>query len=207
MIHDELLVQFCTTEDDIEAQEILLLLVNQYMQLYYNERAAFAERSGIPLELVMDEGVQGEYALYIADLFTGMRERAEQKRLALEADREMQEKERRLALYAFIAVAYQTIDETESSNARQLSQLQVAETAQQQNGAVRITKTWRAHPDCCEVCSQLDGTTIPIDEHFLVNGQVVELGDGTEFIYNYIDRGVAICHPNDRCWIEFNIEY
>lgn len=110
-------------------------------------------------------------------------------------------------MHEYVSENYQTIDRSETSNARQLGQLHVVSEVQASSSAVKVYKRWRAHPDCCDICRALDGAIVPIDEPFLINGQVVELSNGKEFIYNYIDRGVAIAHPNDRCWIEFIIEF
>lgn len=204
MLHDELIYQFCTTGNEVEAYEILLLIVAHYMEIYDKEKERFLQYSNISHELVTDENVRQDYAMYLSDLLLNMRERTkakEQELLGLSPAAFL------VAMKKFVMDSYNRLESCETGNAKQISQLQVAAAVQENDSAARITKTWVAYPECCDVCSALNGITIPVDEPFLVNGQVVELGNGKEFIYNYIDRRVAIAHPNDRCTIEFHIEY
>lgn len=203
-IHEELVYQFTTTEDEVEARELLLLLVSYFLLVYNDEKEQFAKDNQVNISLVSDEEMQSDYALYITDILTGMRERVIKKESKLSG---LDQMAFLVALHEYVSGEFETIETSETGNARQLAQLQVVSIVQAGDIAAKVYKRWRAHPDCCEVCKALNGTILPIDEPFLVNGQVVELSDGKEFIYKYIDRSVAIAHPNDRCWIEFIIEY
>lgn len=194
-MHEDKVVRFAWAEDEREANELLIVLVEYMLDFYDAELHRFALENDVPIE---DEVFQSrdDYAMYISDLFIGLRERAQ---LRLSEDRKK--------LRNFIITAFVVLVDSESSNILQLAQLDVALIAKKRNNAVKIYKTWHAHPDCCDLCGQLDGTTKLIDEPFLVNGQIVEMANGEEVIYDYIDRLVAIAHPNDRCWIEFSIRY
>ena len=204
MITDELVREYVTTENEVEAREILILLVFYFMSVYDEERETFANDNDVPAEWINDENIRDEYEMYVFDLLVSMRERVKEEKEKL---RDLEQTAFLIAIYHFIDVQFTRIHETEISNAKQIAQLQVATAVQDNNSAAKIYKRWVARTDSCEMCKALDGVIKPIDEPFLINGQVVELSSGKEIIYGYIDRGVAIAHPNDRCSIEFIIEY
>lgn len=201
---EELIYQYATTEDEQEAYELLLLLILFFMTMYEDERKAFAERNSVDLTGMDDSEVTNEYTLYITDLLIGMRERT------LKAKQELSVLSRAAFLVAMQQVVknnWNTLHDSEVGNAKQTAQLEVATLAQMLNRNIQIFKRWVAHPDCCKICAALDGVQIPIDEPFLVPGQSIDLADGSEFVYEYIERGIATAHPNDRCHVEFIIEF
>lgn len=203
-MNDELIYQFATTDDEVEAYEIMLLLTQYYLSVYDSEKDEFAASHNVNTQAIMDESLRAEYALYISNIFSGMRDRVKEEEGRLSG---LGEGAALLALKKFVFENYGRIEETELSNAKQMARLQVAQEIQSKNTAAKIYKRWVARPGCCEVCRALNGTVKPIDEPFLINGQVVELEGGKSFTYGYIDRNVAIAHPNDRCTVEFFIEY
>lgn len=198
--------RYATTTDQVEARELLQLLVASFMLSYFEEREAFAKRNDVEVEFVYDGSMETEYALYIQDLLIGMRERTQEKMNGLSG---LGRVAYFLALYHFVDIAFRTIFDTEQKNLRQLAELNVAQSLIDSGKPVSIYKRWVAHESdgACDICSALDGTVLPIDEPFLVNGQIIQLGNGTEFIYKFIDRYAAVAHPNCRCEIETIIEF
>lgn len=204
-MHEEIIYQFATTEDEDEAYSILLLMIEQFLAQYTAARELFAADNSFELKGYSDESVFDEYALYLFGIFTGLRERAKEQRERLRSQ-DLNKTEHLIALRRFIINEYETIEATEQGNAIQMGQLSAITALQDQRCDIRIFKEWVAHPDCCEICKKLNGTILPIEAPFLVDGQVVELPEGKEFVYQYIDRLIAIAHPNDRCHVEFIIE-
>lgn len=202
----ELIFKYATTDDDIEAYEIMLLIVAHFLSVYDAEREEFAKDNDIDLTASDDEDVRNRYALYVMDLVLGMRDRIRTEAGSLN---DLTEAEYTLYINRLVTVNYDRLETTETNNAMQTGRLEVAVTAKEQNSAVRIYKRWVSRMDdkTCDICRAMHGTVKSIDEPFLVNGEIVELADGKEFVYKYIDRLVAIAHPNDRCRIEFFIEY
>lgn len=54
-----------------------------------------------------------------------------------------------------------------------------------------VTKTWRVKPGCCDLCLELDGETVGINERFYIRGVTV---DG------------PILHPRCRCTLSFGFK-
>lgn len=204
-MHDALIYQFATTGDESEAYSIMLLIIEQYLAQYNLAREEFAEDNGFSVDGYSDAETINDYALYLYTILAGMRERAKEQEKKLQQE-SADEAAYAAALMRFVMNDYEMIDTTEKGNAIQTGQLSAVSVLQEQRGEIKIYKEWVAHPDCCEVCAKLNGTVLPIDEPFLVDGQVVELPDGKEFEYKYKDRLIAIAHPNDRCHVEFSIE-
>lgn len=205
-IHPELIYQYATTSDEKDALEILQAIVAYFLSIYDAERELFLENNGIDLPLSESDEVRIEFMMYITDVLIGMRLRTLEKIEKEQATKGYMEK---AAIYTFVSNAFNTIKETDSVNAQQIAQIEVVKKVQQTMPNARVFKTWISQNDeaTCPICRAMHGTKIPVDEPFLVNGQVVELADGDEFIYNYINRSVAIAHPRDRCRIDFSIEY
>lgn len=201
MNEEDIVVEFLTTDDIDRAAILLESLLDSYMALYDEEIATFASNNDLSIDFIPMH--QATYRENLMDLFIGMRERVKEKEAKLK-----EEKDEAIALVLlliFVEENYNRLKLTELGNIKQTAQLEVVQYLQANDYNVRIMKRWVAHSGACEVCQALNGITIPIDEPFLVNGQIVELADGKEFIYNYIDRSVAIAHPNDQCYIEFII--
>lgn len=78
MVHEELIYQFATTDDEVEAYEIIILLVAYYLQIYDEEAGRFAADNDVDISLSGD-GVRDDYAMYIADLLVGMRKRVKEQ--------------------------------------------------------------------------------------------------------------------------------
>lgn len=199
-IHNDTVYKFATTDDPAQADELLNYIAGLFGSIYADELVSFADRNDIDLSQDAYTHMAAEFGEYVISLLKDMRKRCMQKKGSLKgltaADIYDQ-------LYEYVLEQFERIEVTETSNALQLAEYHAILVLLDYNGDVTIRKRWRAHPDCCEICAALDGVEVDIDEYFLVNGQVVEMADGKEFIYKYIDRSVCIAHPNDRCWIEF----
>lgn len=201
-MHEEIIKEYATTENEATAREHLVILVAYFLALYDAEKEDFASNNDVDTRETYDP-TREQYMYYITDLLIGMRERCLAKKEELRAKQETVA----ILLGVYVLKQYQRIKETETVNATQLAQLTVAENVKQTKPTAQIYKVWRAHSGACDACKAMDGTRILIDEPFLLNGQTIPLANGDEFIYNYIDRGVAILHPNDKCYVEFEIEY
>ena len=207
-IHPELIEEFATTADEERAIEILKAIVAYFMAIYDAERELFLEDNKLDLPFDENEAdsVRLDFMLYITDLLTSIRTRTLRK---IEEQQDSHDRVERATMTAYIMNLYQRIKETESVNAQQIAQIEVVKKVQQTMPGAKIYKVWisKNDADTCEICRALHGTVLPINQPFLVNGQIVSLDSGDEFIYEYIDRQVAIAHPNDRCRIDFFIEY
>ncbi|GCF92493.1 hypothetical protein NRIC_03840 [Enterococcus florum] len=198
MNEEDVVVEFLTTDDPEAAAILLSIIIAYYMDNYDLEIAEFASENELSIEF--NPVNKTAYEEYLTDLFIDMRLRVQEKQIELENEDKATAK---ALLLIFVQQNYERLKVTEMGNIKQTVQLEVVAYLQAMDYNVRIFKRWVAHSGCCDVCKALNGTTIPIDQPFLVNGQTVELASGKEFIYNYIDRGVAIAHPNDQCYIEF----
>lgn len=87
----------------------------------------------------------------------------------------------------------------------QLSKISVANLLLKK-GNYTATKTWIAKMDShtCEKCAALNGTTLPLDEPFLSDGDQVEIESGT-WTYSYLPQYTAAAHPHDRCEITIEL--
>lgn len=197
--------EFATTSDSNRIDELLEEITLHYLELYNYERTHFSDTQKIDLDDYGQDEMLSNYQMYLISLFMGIRERSTVEFDKLNADLE---DNITMLMIVYVAIQFSRINITEKSNVKQTAQLSVVQQIQTSNTDVKITKTWISRNDSktCPICRALHGTTVPVGENFLVNGQVVELHDGTRFVYNYLDRNVAIAHPNDRCRIEFNIE-
>jgi len=201
----DVVYEFTTTSDSQKMIELLGVIITYYLTVYKSERQKFADTNHIDLNDYGQDILLTNYAEYLETLFLGLRDRSLEKLEELESNLE---DNINLLMTAFVMNQFRRTHETESSNVIQTAQVGVIEQLQASNTDMRVTKTWISRNDerTCEICRALHGMTIPVQENFLVNGQVVDLKDGTRFVYNYVDRTVAIVHPYDRCRIEFNIE-
>lgn len=200
---NKLVFEFATNEQIVS--ELLDEITNYYLLLYSDERQRFADINEVDLNDYEQDILLANYKIYIENLFMGLRDRGLVKLEELES--ELSDGITMLMI-VFITKQFNRLHDTESSNVIQTAQLSVVEQLQKSNTDVRLTKTWISRNDdrTCKICQALHGMTIPVNENFLVNGQVVDLKDGTRFVYDYVDRTVAVAHPNDRCRIEFNVE-
>lgn len=221
-MEDELIIDYCTTDNDEYAEEILLLIIMYFLEAYEDEKIRFARVNNVDITTLNDDAMIDEYVNYLIDLLADMRERCYDKMSVLESlhneplpkaevapiGHGFLSKEDYTDLLAFIIVNWDRLEDTEYVSAKQTAQFKVVEIVQEKNSGARIYKQWVAHQDCrtCPVCMSLHGTIIPLEEPFLVNGQVVELDNGKFWTYDYNDRFIAVAHPWDRCWIEFIIE-
>lgn len=196
----EIIYEYATTEDEERAAILFTEIYNVFLFMYDQEFQAFAEQNNIDVESKSYQDIREEYAAELTQTLLNLRVRTENEREKL---LNLPPAEVGSKLQHFVVVAWRTISDTETGNARQSAQLQASLNLLDADNTVTIKKRWMAHPDCCPICAALNGTEIDIDEYFLVGGQVVELADGSEFVYEYKDRAICIAHPNDRCWIEF----
>jgi hypothetical protein len=77
-------------------------------------------------------------------------------------------------------------------------------------GATR--KVWRANPDACEFCAELDGKTIGAEDSFFKRGDRIELapleeGDNVQTMkLDYSDTDYPPLHPNCVCSVEYDFD-
>lgn len=202
-MHEDLIYEYATTENEEQAARLLGDIVTYYISLYDASYHQFSEQHEIEEEN-QHEQVRIDFIDHITEVLRNLRTRTETKKGEIFARYGTLLK---TALADFVLAAYQTIEDSETPNAVMLAQLQAIFNLMDQNGNAIITKTWRAHPDCCPICAALNGLTVGINEYFLETGDEVTLEDGKIFVYDYNNREVPIAHPHDRCWIEFNINY
>lgn len=198
---NELVFEYATTENTERASEILADLLLIFIAMYDDAYAEFVASNDIEYDITEYSEIRQDYYDHVLDRLQSIRPRTLEESQKLNGSEDYIRK-----LYHFVDVIYTRIFETQRSNAKQLGQLQAVLFYAQNNPNVMINKTWVAQPDCCPICAELAGTTIPITEYFLVNGQVVELDDDKNFVYSYDNTPVCVAHPNDRCYIEFSIE-
>lgn len=212
---EELIWRYANTRNEQEENELLLLLVYYFVSLYNNHKKEFIDNNDLDeeeisnyyegdlIEFGYDKTIE-DYSIYIADLLYSLRQRAIIKQndyyeKGLNYQQVIALDEYKTYIYNLFAVIHQT----ETNNVLQMAELKVANIVQVINPNIIFYKRWVARLDACPICQTLArNPPIPIDQPFLYNGEVVELENGDEFIYKYIDRFVAIAHPNDRCRIE-----
>ena len=203
---DELIYLYAMTDDKVEVLRLQMLIVEAFLLIYEEERDVFAEENGIPPDLVYDDSLKNEYELYVFDLIGRMRDRT-QAEMAKQS--ELDRVAFLIAIKHFVDVNFEAIRRTEEKILKQTADLEVTNALLEKDSTARAYKTWHTSglQDSCDICKSLDGVTIPIDEPFLVNGQIIELGDGTEFIYTYETRYAASAHTNCNCYITITIQY
>lgn len=199
---NDILYHYVMTDNQEEQEELLTLIVAYWVDLFIQEYYAFARDNNVNIDEVDIQAVTADYEVYLTDILEGMRKRAREYAIELE-----DEPDNMIYLLTidYIDAQYERIEDSESGNVIQLAQLLVANEFEKENPNAKVMKEWVAYPDCCPICAKLNGTIIPIDEPFLVAGQRVDTEDGETFIYKYVDRFVAIAHPNDRCRIQFHL--
>lgn len=202
-IHPDSIYEFVVSDNPSDVQEKLLLLVAYLLSVFDSEKAQFAQQNNVELEAEEYSELREAYAIYLTDLLLGMRDRCLDKQQKMKEANEFD----RALIYLFIINEFNTIEDSEWSNSKQMAQLEVVKKVRVIRPNAKIEKRWVAHVGACDYCQAMDGVTIPLDEPFLRSGQVIALNSGEEFIYNYIDREVAVLHPHDRCYVEFIITY
>lgn len=202
-IHPDNIYEFVVSDNPSDVQEKLLLLVAYLLSVFDSEKAQFAQQNNVELEAEEYSELREAYAIYLTDLLLGMRDRCLDKQQKMKEANEFD----RALIYLFIINEFNTIEDSEWSNSKQMAQLEVVKKVRVIRPNAKIEKRWVAHVGACDYCQAMDGVTIPLDEPFLRSGQVIALNSGEEFIYNYIDREVAVLHPHDRCYVEFFITY
>lgn len=202
-IHPDSIYEFVVSDNPSDVEERLLLLVAYLLSVFDSEKAQFAQQNNIELDVEEYSELREAYAVYLTDLLLGMRDRCLDKQQKMEEANEFD----RALIYMFIVNEFNTIEDSEWSNSKQMAQLEVVKKVRVIRPNAKIEKRWVAHVGACDYCQAMDGVTIPLDEPFLRSGQVIALNSGEEFIYNYIDREVAVLHPHDRCYVEFIITY
>lgn len=202
MIDLDFIWEFAFTEDDTILGYDLALLITYFITAYDEEKVRFAKDNGIELtDYELDE-FRENYILYLYDMLLNVRLNIQEKQRELH---EMQVEEEYEKLRDFITTYFALVHMTEIQVLVQSASLNVVKELRRNNADVIIEKRWKAFPGCCPICKALDGVTIPVDEPFLVNGQVVEDAHGKLHTYSYVDRYICVAHPNDRCMIEYII--
>lgn len=202
-LHPDRIIEFALTKNAIEVEENLLLIVEYLLTVFDEEKARYASDNNVEIDPEEYSEMREAYAIYLADLLLGMRERCAAKQSEMEQEGTVE----KALLFSFVLSQFFNIEDTEWSNSKQMAQLEVVNKVRLLRPAAKISKRWRAHSGACDKCLAMDGTEVPFEEPFLRTGQLIELSTGEEFIYNYIDRDIALLHPHDRCWVEFIIEY
>lgn len=199
---------FATTSDQVDAEEKVAIIIAYFVGLILTEIEAFSEANNVDMSEYDIQSWIDSYTAYLYEILMGMRQRIQEKQNELQYE---YGNDYIPYLREYFVQQYNRVLYSELVDAKQLGQIIVSTALQtkalEQGINMQVYKTWRAFPDCCPICAALAGTTIPITEPFLVNGQRVDVGNGKTFIYDYVDRYVAFAHPNDRCWIELSIEY
>lgn len=204
----ELVYHYASTTDQAEADRVLTEIIAFFVDIMLTEVEEFSAANDVDMADYDTEQWVVDYTAYLLEILLGLRQRTqeEKNRIAFENEGDFIADLREWFIAQFDRILY-----SELVDAKQLGEIIVAHALQQQAKETglryNINKTWKAFPDCCPICRQLEGTTIPVDQPFLVNGQQVDLGNGKTFIYDYVDRYIAFAHPNDRCWIELSIEF
>lgn len=202
--------EFVITNDSDREQELLKKIIEFFITFYELGREGYAERERIDIGESINssrytEEFEEEYTLHLVTIMYGLKDRirlrADELEEVLTYDNLLSDIERQ------IVIQFKRIVETETSNLYQLAELYVLDVALKNNPYLRVIKTWIARPDACPICQALNGTEKLLYEPFLVNGQIVELNDGTLFEYDYTTKIVAVAHPNDRCYIDIRIIY
>lgn len=106
------------------------------------------------------------------------------------------EKKTRLYEYSMTQMRAQTIARTETAaafNAGQQAAVSEAASEQMFGQGVKVFKVWSAASDCCDLCQELDGTKVGIDEGFGAHGAGGADGDPP-------------LHPNCRCTVFYETE-
>lgn len=67
-----------------------------------------------------------------------------------------------------------------------------------------IMKVWNVSSDACEFCQEMAGKKISIEQPFLAVGNSVMAGDKI-LVNNFTDVETADLHPNDRCYITYEV--
>ena len=91
---------------------------------------------------------------------------------------------------------------TESARAETMGQLQ----AWKDSGVVSGT-IWRASPDCCDFCAEMDGQEVGLGETYFDQGGSLEIPKGDEggmqtMNFGYEEVEGPPLHPNCRCSLE-----
>lgn len=207
----EIVEEYATTEDEERKEYLLSIIIIYFMELYDIAEKRFSSEYDVDLT-EYEDSLQFEYFQYLYYLLVDFRERALEKKKELE-QRERFERDR--GTYEepeidpfdwFLFEAWAVIERSETDNSQQQAQYGVVLELQRQHPEYEIFKQWIAYPGCCNICLELSRRPpIPLNEPFLVSGNQVDLPDGKVFIYDYVDRFVAVAHPNDRCSIDYII--
>lgn len=72
--------------------------------------------------------------------------------------------------------------------------------AYKQTGYV-VGKQWYVNPDSCDICAEMDGKTVPVDDSFLDVGDQVLYGDDKSYAISYDTVEEPPLHPQCRCTI------
>lgn len=72
--------------------------------------------------------------------------------------------------------------------------------AYKQTGYV-VGKQWVVNPDACDICSEMDGVTIALDDSYLGMGDSLSYGDDQSFVADYSSVDEPPLHPNCRCTV------
>lgn len=202
-IHPDAIYNFAITGNIADVDDKLFQLVFYLLGVFDREKEQFAKQNNVKVEPEEFSELRESYAVYLAELLLGMRDRCLEKQQKLKDQGEFE----KTLMFLFVMNQFKTIEDTEWSNSKQLAQLEVVKEVRLIRPNAKIEKRWVAHAGACDFCQAMNGVTIPLDEPFLRSGQIIESDSGEEFIYNYIDRDVAVLHPNDKCYIEFIITY
>lgn len=200
MLHPDVIQEYVLTNNENDALEKLALIVEYLMKKFDDEQIRFAKQNDIPFDIEEYSKIKEDYRAYLISLLVGMRERVREE-LSQKTDLDQFDRQ------AYVMTNFETIESTEWSNTKQLAQFVIVLYVARIRPNAKITKKWVARVGACDKCQAMNGVEIPLNESFLRNGQEITLANGETFIYDYIDREVAVLHPHDRCYVEFKINY
>lgn len=194
--------EFINAKDDEEREQLFLVIIYMMLQFYQEEIISFAKKYKLEITIEDLEELNNEefilnYQSYLTDILIGIYE-----------DMKARQEQGKQDIYTYVVNRIKTMFKTEYENMTQTGQLTAIYIYSQMNNDFMIYKTWVTSGDnlVCPMCRELEGTRLPYDEPFLVNGQVIEGTDGKPSVYSYMPRYAALAHPNCRCHIEFEIE-
>ncbi|MCL2864556.1 MAG: phage head morphogenesis protein [Lachnospiraceae bacterium] len=195
---DELLAVFALTNNQAEQSEIMEKILDYFVEVMNIRRSTVMNQLGLVFNQSYSSRFNAPHRYYVAGLLIGFRDRM-QDYAGTVAESELIER---------LAWESERLIYGETRNSDLQGEHDAYLWFQEVNPQYMLTKTWVAIIDSktCHTCAWLNGTTIPIDQLFLLAGQPIINGRGGEGVYSYIDRQVSIAHPNCRCNVKINVE-
>lgn len=151
-IHPDTLYAFAIGKQTPETQEQLQQMTDYLLRVFDDEQLRFACGHDVPMDDDATAELRHDYALYVADLLLGLRERMQERKKQMNEEGTFD----RMVLFLFAANEFDRIEQTEWSNAKQLAQLSVVHQFRLTHPGATILKRWVAHSGACEKCQAMD---------------------------------------------------